>query len=181
MKTATQILKEKGYELDEINDIVNDLDIKVREEYKVSEQPVHLWEAYYSGDASEDNLNEIAIEQGFENHEELIRKMTSRLNELAEEYSTKDGDKTYKIALVFMNPYIGSRNGGNRIISEGLSIEKAKAELLQLFNENCNDGYAETWEEAKELTKNRILSANGEGENAYFEYDSRRFSIEEEE
>lgn len=84
--------------------------------------------------------------------------------------------KTYRIVLTFLNPYIGQRNGGNRKISEGLSLATAQKELLDLFNERF-EGYASTWDEAKELTKERIFSAGGSGAESYFEWDSRRFAI----
>lgn len=77
MKTASQILERKGFENDEINDIVNNLDIQVREEFsKENEQAqmVHLWECYYKGDS--------AIED-----ENFLTRMTDKLNELAENYT----------------------------------------------------------------------------------------------
>lgn len=88
--------------------------------------------------------------------------------------------KTYKIQLTFSNPYIGSRNGGNRPLKEGLSFKEAKEELLNLFNEKCDEGYAITWNEAKRLTKDRVFSAGGKGAKSYFEYDASKYSIQEE-
>jgi hypothetical protein len=87
MKTASQILADKGYENDQINDIVNNLDIQVRQEFKAESLPVHLWDAYYKGDASELALNEVTKENGYANWNQLLVRMTSRLSELAENYS----------------------------------------------------------------------------------------------
>jgi hypothetical protein len=89
MKTASQILEAKGYENDEINDIVNNLDIKVREEFKAESLPVHLWEAYYKGDASEDDLNEVAKMNECEDYDQLLKKMDESLSDLAEKYPVK--------------------------------------------------------------------------------------------
>lgn len=97
MKNANQILSSKGYDHDEQNDIINykttyseeGLDMKVREEFKVGDQALHLFEAYYVGDADENELNEIAIQNGHNGAEELLNAMTIRLNELCEEIPDK--------------------------------------------------------------------------------------------
>jgi len=95
METASQILERKGYDNSEQDEIVcsgyknNDsLDIKVREEFCVDE-PIHLLEAYYLGDAGEDVLNEIAKKRGFDDYKDLLNAMDYRLLELAKEYPDK--------------------------------------------------------------------------------------------
>lgn len=85
--------------------------------------------------------------------------------------------KTYKITLTFTDPYIGSRNGGDRTIDEGLPLKKAKKELLDLFN-RITEHYALNWSEAKRKTKKHIDSAYGTGTTARFEFDSRIYKIE---
>jgi hypothetical protein len=85
--------------------------------------------------------------------------------------------KTYKITLTFTNPYIGSRNGGNKTLTEGLTLKQAKKELLDLFNRK-SEHFAITWTEAKRKTKNCFDQALGSGETARFEFDSRIFKIE---
>jgi len=87
--------------------------------------------------------------------------------------------KTYKITLTFTDPYIGSRNSGNRIVLERLSLNEAKIELLNIFN-RVTEHYSETWSEAKRKTKNRIDSAYGTGTTAMFYHDSRIYKIEAE-
>lgn len=92
MKTASQILEAKGYDNEEQNAIVYDhpsLDAQVRSEFGIDE-PVHLWDGYYIGDADEDILTEIATSKGYDNYFELFRDMDYRLIELANEYPEKD-------------------------------------------------------------------------------------------
>lgn len=87
--------------------------------------------------------------------------------------------KTYCIKLAFTNPYIGSRNGGNKIVADGLSLRDAKNKLLDLFND-LTDYYALDWQEAKKLTKDKFDRASGSHSKQRFEYDSRIYSIEKE-
>lgn len=107
MKTAQQILESKGYDLNEINDIINfqtkfseeGLDMQVRAEFGLSDQPLHLWEAYYIGDADELILKNKAIELGYiagsedEDNEgnisEMLTAMDNRLIELSCEIDEK--------------------------------------------------------------------------------------------
>lgn len=90
--TASQILEKKGYDNAEQNDIVSyKLDGQTREHFSVFE-PVHLWEAYYKGDADLEKLSEIAVQNGFETAEDLLSAMTYHLNNLAESYPSKSQD-----------------------------------------------------------------------------------------
>lgn len=93
METAQRILERKGYQFDEIDQIVssNDdsLDWKTREKFGCAYQPVHLWESYYIGDADEDELTSIAKEQGYSEYQELLIAMDRYLLNLAEEYDDK--------------------------------------------------------------------------------------------
>lgn len=96
METVSQILEAKGYEGDEIDSIINwanrnkeSLDMQTRIEFGVSDHPIHLWEAYYSGDADEEELQKIAEEKGFEDYHELLKAMDRHLLTLAEEYPSK--------------------------------------------------------------------------------------------
>lgn len=92
--------------------------------------------------------------------------------------------KTYKITLTFSNPYIGSRNGGNRTLSDKLSLHQAYKELLDMYNEKfgCERSYASNWGIAV-LQSRRF--ADGACETfpdgtRCFSWDSRTFQIEEE-
>lgn len=93
MKNANQILSEKGYDYEEQNDIINfktvyadnGLDMTVRTEFGLEEQPLHLWEAYYVGDADEKVLEATAAKFNYQDVNQLLHAMTCRLNELCEE------------------------------------------------------------------------------------------------
>jgi len=84
--------------------------------------------------------------------------------------------KTYKINLVFTDPYIGSRNGGNKTIAENLSLNEAKKRLLELFNEKT-EYYALSWAEAKRKTKRFIECATGTQSKQMFSFDGRIYKI----
>lgn len=86
---------------------------------------------------------------------------------------------TYKIDLVFTDPYIGSRNGGDRTLESGLSLADAKKRLLEIFNEKSGV-YATTWAEAKRKTVKLLDNATSTGKTARFDYDGRMFVIREE-
>ena len=90
MKTASKILEEKGYWINEINEIVSSdedsLDIQTREKFGLDSEPVQLWEKYQIGDADEEELNRIAKEQGFEDYEELLLAADYYLRNLADDY-----------------------------------------------------------------------------------------------
>ena len=90
-------------------------------------------------------------------------------------------NKLYRIRLVFSCPYIGQRNGGNRVVNYGLTLDEALEALRELFNLKMDLPYAATWEEAVSST---ITSQMSDGayrfdENAFLDYDSRRYIIEE--
>lgn len=91
----------------------------------------------------------------------------------------KQSELTYRISLKFTCPYISSRNGGDAIVSEGLSLKQAKIELLDLFNE-CYELNCKHWGLAVVASKNRIEGANRTRKDGTrsFEYDSRVYSIE---
>lgn len=92
MLSAQQILEKKGFDLDEINDIINfktkhsheGLDMQVRSEFKVEYQPIHLLGSYYTGDGDENELLQIAQEQGYDSIDALLKMMDVRLIELCE-------------------------------------------------------------------------------------------------
>lgn len=92
--------------------------------------------------------------------------------------------KTYKIERTFSNPYIGSRNGGDRVIYSGLSLKEAQEKLLDMYNDYHSDmGYATNWGMAVIISSKFIFGAHkthSDGTRS-FEYDSRIFSIVEEE
>jgi hypothetical protein len=107
MKTAEQILEAKGYDHNEANEIINEeLDLKVRELYNVEDHPVHLWESYAIGDASEEALlkdaesNTTPIKK-YDDVETLFNDMTDDLNRFAEQYPAKpitvDRDELRKV------------------------------------------------------------------------------------
>ena len=96
MKTASQILLQKGYDHSEVENIIcypngqrESLDMQTRIEFGIQDEPVHLWEAYYVGDSDEEKLNEIAKSKGYEDHNELLDAATKYLNSLAESYPEK--------------------------------------------------------------------------------------------
>lgn len=92
--------------------------------------------------------------------------------------------ETYKITLTFSDPYIGSRNGGNKTIEEGLTLKQAQKKLLEMYNDKYDDrGYATNWGIA-------VNSSARFAEGAYktsadgtrrFDWDSRIYRIEQEE
>lgn len=97
-------------------------------------------------------------------------------------------EKTYKI-MAHTDSYLANRDsmfGGkcDVVLESGLTIEEAHKSLLDLFN-RMYDGeyYADNWGMAVILTKERAFSASPtfrDGTRS-FEYDGRRFFIEEEE
>jgi hypothetical protein len=80
MKTANQILESKNVPFEKIEDIVNNLDIAIREQYNVS-QPIHLWDKYYLGDAKKADLLSAS---GYTDIDSLLNDMTADLAEAAE-------------------------------------------------------------------------------------------------
>lgn len=93
MNTAQSILTSKGYDNFECMDIIqanqDNLDMKVREKYGLGTEPLHLWEAYYIGDADEDVVLEAAKKHGFDDEDELFAQMDRDLLDLANEYPSK--------------------------------------------------------------------------------------------
>lgn len=97
-------------------------------------------------------------------------------------------EKTYKI-MAHTESYLANRDsmfGGkcDVVLESGMTLKEAQKSLLDLFN-RMYDGeyYAANWGMAVILTKNRAFSATrtyGDGTRS-FEYDGRRFFIEEEE
>lgn len=90
----------------------------------------------------------------------------------------KDIKPTYKIDLVFNDPYIGSRNGGNRILHTGLSFAEAKSWLLKMRNDLL-EGYHTTFETAiRYYRKHQTIDGLYRGEDGYYlEYDSRMYKM----
>lgn len=91
--TAQQILESKGYDNSECADILQaddaNLDMQVREKYGLGNEPLHLWESYYRGDASKKALKKAAKKHGLESIDDLLSAMDSDLIELAEKYPSK--------------------------------------------------------------------------------------------
>lgn len=97
-------------------------------------------------------------------------------------------EKIYKIQAT-TNGWIASRdpmfNGKCEVTLEGgLTLKEAQRRLLDLFNRMYEgEYYAHNWGMAVLLTRDRVFSASptyADG-TRMFDYDSRRFSIEEEE
>lgn len=91
---ASQILERKGYSSDQINDILSadfniSLDMKVRGEFGLEGQPLHLLDGYYIGDADENVVTEIAALGGYSDYRELFAAMDRRLLQLADLYPAK--------------------------------------------------------------------------------------------
>lgn len=90
MKTAQSILEAKGYESFECIEIINDFDMKVREKYNLEDEPLHLWESYYIGDADEDTILEVAKNNECDEIGDLLDLMDRKLFDLAYQYPDKD-------------------------------------------------------------------------------------------
>lgn len=96
-------------------------------------------------------------------------------------------EKTYKI-MAHTESYLANRDSMfsvkcDAVLENGLTLKEAHKSLLALFN-RMYDGeyYADNWGMAVILTKNRAFRATstyGDGTRS-FEYDGRRFFIEEE-
>ena len=94
MITAQKILEKKGYDLEECTDILQadrdiNLDMKVREKYGLDDEPLHLWESYYIGDADKKAVKKAAKKHGFDSIDGLLMQMDSDLLELAENFPEK--------------------------------------------------------------------------------------------
>lgn len=87
----------------------------------------------------------------------------------------------YKIRLRFTCPYTGQRNGGDKDISNNLSLKQAHKLLLQMFNEYFEDKgiYAPNWGMAVIKSRKYIHCANPTHPNGLrsFSYDGRIFEI----
>lgn len=85
-KSIQHVLEGKGFDLNQINDILNyspGLDIQVRKEFGLEDQPIHLWECYCIGDADANTLWTTAVEQGYSSIKDMLVAMDWRLIELA--------------------------------------------------------------------------------------------------
>lgn len=58
-------------------------------------------------------------------------------------FNNEKPETTYKIKMEFTDPYNRSKYGGDRVISEGLSLKKAYSELLDLYNDKFD--YERPW------------------------------------
>jgi len=93
--------------------------------------------------------------------------------------------KTYKI-IGKTNGYIANRDakfGGKTeiVIAKGLTMKNAQEQLLAMFNDDHGLNAA-NWGMAVILTRDKVFGASPtykDGTRSY-EYDSRRYSIEEE-
>jgi hypothetical protein len=87
--------------------------------------------------------------------------------------------KTYSVKLEYTCPYIGSRNGGNKTFSSGISLLQARKELLELYN-NKDFPYADNWGIAVRRSRRTCDGARetfNDGTRS-FTWDSRRYFIE---
>lgn len=89
---------------------------------------------------------------------------------------------TYSIELKFQNPYISSRNGGDKTLFTGLSLKEAHKKLLDLYNEkyDCERPYAPNWGLAVVQSKPFAFGAvpTFQDGTRSFDWDSRSYSIE---
>ena len=87
--------------------------------------------------------------------------------------------KTFKIELVFTDPYIAQRNGGDRTIESGLSHKEAKKYLLDKHNELFDRYYCTFAGAVKYYNKHKPIDGLYKSEKYYrLDYDSRIFKIE---
>jgi len=108
MENIESVLEEKGYGNIEIMEIISanekSLDVQTREYFGLQDQPLHLLEAYYIGDADEDILEAKAKEFDFEDIHDLLKNMGYFLFSLAEKYETKKQKELYSM-FPFNNIY----------------------------------------------------------------------------
>lgn len=83
MKTITKAI-EQLESLPSFDEELDELDIQVRQEFNLEDEPLHLWERYYEGDANPAALQRAAEEKGLQDVDALLDVMTERLIERAE-------------------------------------------------------------------------------------------------
>jgi hypothetical protein len=85
----------------------------------------------------------------------------------------------YQIKRDFTCPYIGSRNGGNKVIFSNLTLKEAHKKMLELYNE-LFDNYANNWGIAVRQSSKTFDGAKKTQKDGIREirYDSRIYKIE---
>jgi hypothetical protein len=151
MKNLVQILEAKGYDNSEISDIIqandDNLDMKVREEFGVQDEALHLWEAYYKGDANEDNLLKAAVDNGFDDIEDLLSAMDNRLLELCKdlkyanpeaylraEFNGRDFRKCYDDNEIDLVEFCENSEAGTCISIENVTYYKVRVDFDEVEN-----------------------------------------------
>jgi hypothetical protein len=153
MKTAQQILESKGYDNSQIEDVLyhnQALDMKVRAEFGVEYQPLHLWEAYYLGDADEEEIERIALKRGHDSAKGMLLSMDIRLNELAEEMPSLFLSVDQKIEIL-VTLQSGHPNDINPLLSKYSQLQSRFSDYVDEF---CIE--EEKGQFAKDLTEEQL-------------------------
>lgn len=119
LDTIDLLIGNEQVSFDEKTDCFINADLKVREEFECDE-PIHLFDAYYIGDASEDALNEVAKKNGCEDYKGLLIKMDGRYSEILEDELKNILDRP-----LYLEVY---EDGEMSIYATESGIEKAKEE-----------------------------------------------------
>lgn len=154
MKTAQQVLEAKGFDNDQINDIINfktkyseeGFDMEVRKEFGLENEPLHLWEAYFQGDADYQVLSARAKERGYilDNSNEnvitnidgdgdvgaLLVSMDHRLIELCENIEKYSHDEKIEILVTLQN---GHPDEINPLLNEFQSTQSRFSDYVDEF------------------------------------------------
>lgn len=83
-ETVKFLVENEQLDFDTIQDIEIASDRQTRDEYEC-EEPIHIYESYYIGDADEDVLNELAEKHDYVDYQELLNGMYSRFEDICEE------------------------------------------------------------------------------------------------
>lgn len=148
MKNAQQVLEAKGFDNDQILDIIyfktkyseEGFDMQVRKEFGLENEPLHLWEGYYRGDADEKVLKVQAIKLGYtwgeedgDNYadvESMLSAMDDRLVGLCEEIEKYSHDEKIEILVTLQN---GHPDEINPLLNEFQSIQSRFSDYVDEY------------------------------------------------
>lgn len=86
--------------------------------------------------------------------------------------------KKYNVIVIFENPYIGSRNGGNSILLKNESLDKC-VEYMEYLAEKYFNEWQGDWRKFCKKTKDKFNGGDGRYKSSKMKirYDSRIFEI----